>query len=78
MLYVLLFHVDQDGEEEEEGIFSCHDEDEDGSPLSFIIAFCRMFCRRGGGGVEEGYSWHLQLAHKVPDSMAKSIVPGSA
>ena len=27
----------------------------------------------GGGGVE-GYSWHLQLAHKVPDYMAKSIV----
>ena len=39
VLYVLLFHIDQDGEEEEEGIFSCHDEDEDGSPLSFIIAF---------------------------------------
>ena len=44
VLYVLLFHIDQDGEEEEEGIFSCHDED--GSPLSFIIAFC-MFCRWG-------------------------------
>ena len=31
-----------------------------------------MFCRWGGG--VEGYSWHLQLAHKVPDYMAKSIV----